>query len=83
MYSGVDTYLQDAEENKMIVLEERIFDGSRRCAVHRLCAKKLSWDFTIRTQDDFEDFIRQVSDAWERAEQDKMSLDFQVHQVES
>ena len=66
----------------MVVLEEVIFDGNRRCAVHRLCAKKLSWSFTIRNQDDFENFIREVSDAWERAEQDRMSLEFQVHQTE-
>ena len=66
----------------MVIFEQVVFDEHQRCRVQRLCAKKLSWSFTIRNQDDFENFIREVSDAWERAEQDKMSLDFQVHQVE-
>lgn len=69
-------------EVAMIVLQEVVFDGRRRCAVHRLCAKKLSWEFTIGNQDQFEDFIREISDAWERAEQDKMSLTLTIHQVE-
>lgn len=67
----------------MIIMPEQIVDGKRRCAVRHLCCQRMSWDFTITNQDDFEDFIRQIASAWERAEQDKMSLDIRIHQVDT
>lgn len=66
----------------MIVFEQTVFDGHQRRRVHRLCAKRLFWNFTMRNQDQFEEFIRQIADAWERAEQDKMGLRVEVHQDE-
>lgn len=65
----------------MLVFAKQVVGQDVRCEVHQMKAQSLSWEFTIRNDDDFESFIKRVAKAWTDCLSDKQELVFTVHQV--
>ena len=65
----------------MLVFAKEVVGQDVRCEVHKMKAQALSWEFTIRNDDDFELFIKKVAEAWSDCISDKQELVFTVHQV--
>lgn len=65
----------------MLVFAKEVVGPDVRCEVHKMRAQALSWEFTIKNDDDFELFIKRVAEAWSDCLSDKQELVFTVHQV--